>query len=313
MVPQSTYHHPHSSNQPQFSRLNVRMVINPADNGGKTNPKQMYKVISGIKNTPLPTLEQACQKLPVQNLLNCVVKAKNYSKHPKEGLKQEEQASINLYTQQTPFYQKLNDALRLSDGGALTPWYGYLKLFLTALHKLPPYRGSVWRGVPHGLSTKYRTNDEFVWWAFSSCTLSLNIFKSSNFLGDNFAGILFNIEVFNARKISEFSEYAIEDEVLLLPGTHIRVVGELKQSDGLHIIQLKQIEPSYFLLEPSEQFDPTFKPVEQHKNQQKTIIYDEILNEEYRSDQEYKSYEDYPETQSKRTLLSYQYRILLRI
>ncbi|CAF1095179.1 unnamed protein product [Didymodactylos carnosus] len=280
------YHQPHLSKQVQGGQVNPRLFMSPGDNGDNRNSQQMYKSISGYKEMRLLTLEQACQGLSIQNLAYYVKKAKNYSKYPKQRLTQDEQAAINLYTQHTTIYQLLNDALRQTDGRALSPWYGYLKLFLTALHKLPPYRGTVWRGVPHDLSTKYCKNGEQIWWAFSSCTSSLDILRSPNFLGDTGVRTLFNIEVFNGRLISEFSEYSAKDEILLLPGTYVRVVSEMRQSDGLHIIHLKQIEPPYFLLEPPGQVGLTPKPASQYNKQQNKIVNDEISSEENRSDED---------------------------
>jgi hypothetical protein len=295
--PASASHWSHSSNQAQSGRINTRLMMNRADNSDNRNPQQMQKSMSALRETPVLTLEEACEGLRIPDLPKYVAKAKRYSKNPKKPLYPDEQAAINLYTQDMPLYPELNSALRQSDGRALK-WYRYLKLFLTALHKLPPYRGTVWRAVPHGLNANYHKNDEIVWWAFSSCTSSLNIFES-NFLGDVGGRTLFNIEVFNGRAIGELSEFAAEDEVLLLPGTHVRVVGELKQPDGLHIIQLKQIEPSYFLFEPTDQADLTHKPVSQHHKQQKKFV-----KESYSSD------DDYSETQSKCTLLITQCLIL---
>jgi hypothetical protein len=124
----------------------------------------------------------------------------------------------------------------------------------------------------------------------------LDIFKS-NFLGDSGVRTLFNIEIFNGRVICDFSDYASEEEVLLLPGTHVRVIGELKQSDGLHIIHLKQIEPSYFLFDPSEQDHLTSRSTPQNYQQQSKFVNDEELSERYSSD------DGYPETQSKCILL----------
>jgi len=43
------------------------------------------------------------------------------------------------------------------------PWYGYLKLFLTALYKLLRHQGTVCRGVTQDLSANYHKNDEQVW------------------------------------------------------------------------------------------------------------------------------------------------------
>jgi hypothetical protein len=92
---------------------------------------------------------------------------------------------------------QLNEALQKNDERTLMPWYGYLKLFLTALNKLFPYRRIVWRDVPEDLSAKYKKNDEHVWWAFSSCTSSVNILESPDFLGTTGALTLFSIEVYN--------------------------------------------------------------------------------------------------------------------
>jgi hypothetical protein len=186
-------------------------------------------------------------------------------------------------------------------------WSGYLKLFLTALYKLLPHQGTVWRGVTQDLSANYYKNDEQVWWAFSSCTSSLDILASPNFLGDTDVHTLFTIEVFNGRLISDFSEHATEDEILLLPGTHLRGVSNLKPGDELHIIHLKQIEPSYFSFDPLEQVDLKLRHASPFNQPQKEFSSSEISNEGY------SSFEDYDESQSKHTLLLKQWLMLITI
>ncbi|CAF3896517.1 unnamed protein product, partial [Rotaria sp. Silwood1] len=55
-------------------------------------------------------------------------------------------------------YELLNQALRTENRGELKTWFSYLKLFLTALHKLPSQSGTVWRGIRDvDLSSKYKT------------------------------------------------------------------------------------------------------------------------------------------------------------
>ncbi|CAM2719413.1 unnamed protein product [Rotaria socialis] len=188
---------------------------------------------------------------------------------------------LSIFTQQTPIYRLLNEALRKVDRRSLSPWYGYVKLLLAALYKLPPYRGTVWCGIPHDLSTKYRKDDERIWWSFGSCTSSLDILTSPNFLGASRVRTLFNIGVFDGRRISEFSEFNAKDEILLLPGAYVRVVSEMKQSDGLHIIHLKQIEPPYFLLGSPEKVDRKSPHVSQYHKQQTRSIDNEISTDEY--------------------------------
>ena len=254
----------YSSKQAPHGRINVRLLMNPADAGDNRRPQQMLESISHIRDTPNLTLEQACQKLQIKDLSEYMKKAKISSRYPKKGLQQDEQAAINLYTQETSFYPKLNEALRNNDQRTLTVWYSYLKLFYTALYKLPEYKGTVWRGVAKDLSATFHENSEHVWWAFSSCTSSVKVLKSPSFLGATGARTLFNIEVFDGRNVSEFSDLN-EDEILLLPGTRLRVISVLPQPPGLHIIHLKQIEPSHPIFGPSQSFVETHRSLSSYQ------------------------------------------------
>ncbi|CAF0981997.1 unnamed protein product [Didymodactylos carnosus] len=94
-------------------------------------------------------------------------------------------------------YSILNCALRDADRQNLRPWYRYLKLFLTALYKLPsiPHQ-TVWRGVREDLSDEYCVGDERAWWALSSCTTSLKVLESSIYCGKSDTRTLFSIESF---------------------------------------------------------------------------------------------------------------------
>ncbi|CAF5107271.1 unnamed protein product, partial [Rotaria magnacalcarata] len=48
----------------------------------------------------------------------------------------------------TTLYRVLNKALRSENRQALRIWFPYMKLFDTALDKLPTVKEAVWRGVP---------------------------------------------------------------------------------------------------------------------------------------------------------------------
>lgn len=91
--------------------------------------------------------------------------------NPKDGLSQDESASIYLYTMEfdseTSFYHVLNYKLRSEDRRSLQPWFLYLKLFLTALYKLPSRVQHVWRGVRGvNLSDRYLDGTEIVFELF---------------------------------------------------------------------------------------------------------------------------------------------------
>ncbi len=90
---------------------------------------------------------------------------------PPNGLSQEESASIHLYTMEwkssnQSLYLNLNTALRAQNRDFLVPYFGYLKLILSALWKLQSVKKTVWRGVKADLSSQYPVGKTFVWWGF---------------------------------------------------------------------------------------------------------------------------------------------------
>jgi hypothetical protein len=70
------------------------------------------------------------------------------------------------------------------------------------------------------------------------------------YLGDNGERTLFSIEVINGRTVRAHSHFVTEDEILLLPGTHMIVQSQFSPAPDLNIIHLKQMIPEEILLEP---------------------------------------------------------------
>lgn len=224
-------------------------------------PERMLTPIRGYASKPIVSLEIACESLQtiVPRLNQFVNKAKSNSKNPANDLTQDESAAIRLYTMQSDemvdglnasIYAILNRTLRDPDRTKLQPWFLYLKLLLTALTKLPSASvKSVWRGIRFQDSTNYVKSHEIVWWGFSSCTKSLDVLKSNLFLGDTGMRTIFSIDTFDGRSVKDHSDYPNEDEVLLLPGTCLKVHAKLDPSTDLRIIELKQIHSTKELLE----------------------------------------------------------------
>ena len=100
----------------------------------------------------------------------------------------------------TALYRILNNALRSENRQALKIWFPYLKLFDTALDKLPTVNGVVWRGVSLDIGKNFTKNQVFRWWSVNSCSASVDVIK--NFLGTNIASTLFLIEAVNGKKVS---------------------------------------------------------------------------------------------------------------
>ncbi|CAF3801180.1 unnamed protein product [Rotaria sp. Silwood1] len=124
--------------------------------------------ISGSLDKPLVPLLEAVKPLSefFNELENYVFVALHNCQSPVDGLTQQESAAIHLYTMQfddgKSLYELLNQALRTENRGELKTWFSYLKLFLTALHKLPSQSGTVWRGIRDvDLSSKYKTGTKF--------------------------------------------------------------------------------------------------------------------------------------------------------
>lgn len=244
-------------NQAALKYINHRYLSGFGD-----EPRQFLQPISGYANEPLLSLEQACQPLVsiVPRLEPHVWVAKQNSKDPADGLTQDESAAIRLYTMEWEgdgkevrgsLYTHLNRTLKQIDRGKLRPWFPYLKLFLTALVKLPcAPRQTVWRGVKRDYSGDFSPGSEATWWAFSSCTKSLSVLESELYLGTTGTRTLFSIEAFNGREIRAHSHFTTEDEILLLPGTFFEVKSRLNPAPDLHIVHLQQNTPPHELLEP---------------------------------------------------------------
>jgi hypothetical protein len=219
----------------------------------KEEPSQVLLPIRGYAKEPLLPLDEAVQ--PVHELLDdldiMVDTAKQNSKKPADGLTSNESSAIHLYTMQweepnVSLYTMLNSTLRSERRETLRPWFRYLKLVLTALYKLPSLKSTVWRGVRGNLSDQY--DEDQIWWGFSSCTESVEVMEQ--FVGKSGVRTLFNIECINGKAIRAHSFYKKESEILLLPGTYLRVVGKWSPAEDLYIIHLRETPAPRPYLEP---------------------------------------------------------------
>ena len=106
---------------------------------------QLLPPITGYEKEPLLPLKEACRPLKrilTKELKTYITIALINVERPRDGLTQDEAAALYLYSMQWPtaedsLYFVLNDTLRAADREELVPWHRYLKLLLTAFHKLP--------------------------------------------------------------------------------------------------------------------------------------------------------------------------------
>ncbi|CAF4562472.1 unnamed protein product [Rotaria sp. Silwood2] len=137
-------------NNLQVQRLNLRLLI------PDSNDSQQLCPILGYAQELLLPLVDACTPLIhiIHNILIYVsVALERTPNNPSDGLTRDESAAICLYTiewnnGERSFYSILNETLNRADRKNLRPWFKYLKLFLTAMAKIPcEPQCTVWRGV----------------------------------------------------------------------------------------------------------------------------------------------------------------------
>lgn len=217
-----------------------------------------FDPIVGYAKAPLLPLVKACAPLiGIIHDLPTYVQLALYEtpEEPSDGLTIDESAAIRLYTIEwrkphPSLYSMLNGTLKTADREALQPYFKYLKLFFTALVKLPCVPSqTIWRGVTKDLSADFLPGTLVTWWAFSSCTTTMTVLNNNMYLGNAGARTLFSVEAINGRTIRAHSHFANEDEILLLPGTHMIVQSQLNPAPDLYIIHLKQLIPKETLLE----------------------------------------------------------------
>jgi hypothetical protein len=215
--------------------------------------------IKGYENMPLVSLEESVMPLvPIlPDIHTYVFMAKdNSSKPPAEGLTLDESAAICLYSIEWEPHDEclsrsLNQTLRSTDRQKLNSWYLYLKLILTALAHLPSISNQIiYRGIKLDLSKDYPQGKKIIWWGFSSCTSSLSVLQSVKFIGKTGIRTMFVIECYSGKNISKHTYFQSEEEVLIPPATRFVVISCEDQSNGLHVIHLKEIPPPFTLLEP---------------------------------------------------------------
>jgi hypothetical protein len=232
---------------------NKQRIVRITDVGQES--LEMLLPISGYEEMPLVSLEDAVEKLVhiLPRVQTYAHVAKEKCTNPADNLTQDESASIMLYTMgwepsNKCLYFVLNAALRSKDRGKLKPWFLYLRLLFNALFRLPSISRTVFRGIKLDLGKQYVTGNTVVWWGFSSCTVALSVLQTEEFLGEIGFRTMFTIECLNGKEIRKHSYFSSEDEILLLPATHFKVIDCLNQCD-LKIIHLQEIVPRFPLLE----------------------------------------------------------------
>lgn len=206
--------------------------------------------LQGYEQEPLVPFEEAVQPLIsiVPGIEQMVEVVKEKIDQSPYYLSTDELASIMIYTlrwktPQSSFYFILNETLRSQIRKQLLPWFPYLRLFISALSKLPSISScTVYRGLKMNVNEEYSKDDVVIWWDFVSCTSSMEF--PEDLIDDNERKTMFIIECEFAKDISEYSFDGNRKQILLYPGRQFRVISSLNYGDQSKFIQLKEIRQS---------------------------------------------------------------------
>ena len=203
--------------------------------------------VYGYRTEKIVSLEKALEPIEshIDELPRFIKTAKRHCHFPSEhDLSKDQSAAVYIYTMEwgdTTLYRVLNNALRSENRQALKIWFPYLKLFDTALDKLPTVKGNLWRGVSLDIGKNFTENQLLTWWSVNSCSSSVNVIK--DFLGNGKNSTLFLIEAMNGKKVSGYTEYEKENEVILRMGSQFRVKGDpLEQTNGSYLVHLIEVD-----------------------------------------------------------------------
>jgi hypothetical protein len=200
------------------------------------------------QTTEILSLRQSVKN--VEKLLSDLASKVEYClqrcKNPKDGLSQDQSAALFLYSLewqdgQRSLYDMFNRALRSEDRTKLVPFRNYYNLFTSALNKLPLISQHVWRGMNADMSKDYVDGTIHIWWGASSCTADLKV--TDTFLDKKSSRTLFSIRCYNGRSITNHTQYPKEKEIILPPGTYLKVESHSNPAENLYIIQCGQIQP----------------------------------------------------------------------
>jgi hypothetical protein len=221
-------------------------------------PLKMLPALGGYPHVATVTLEKAIQPL-LASLPALICHANNAKdqcpKPPPDGLSVDESAAIMLYTMSWKpvnkcLHNALNAVLRSEDRTKLEPWFLYLKLFFSALERLPPLHQTVYRGIKQDMQKDYKEGETIIWWGVSSCTASVDLIQSEVFAKTTDARTIYEIECSSAKDIHNHSWQPADNEILILPAIQFKVVACLKQNESVLKIKLQETIPSSLLRQP---------------------------------------------------------------
>ena len=197
-------------------------------NKASINTKDPLILINGYQYEPLVSLEEALKSFDdkINQLYKYIQEAKMKCYYPNaHGLTRDESAAIYIYTMRWEprcVYDHLEDAWESKDRLQLKPWFKYLKLFRSALDKLPNAKTEVWQGVAYDedIRKMLSPSSSPLYSSMGSCLTSEREMRDYLHKKGDKKTILIGYESVNAKDIIDYTVNKSK-EVIIWPGAKV--------------------------------------------------------------------------------------------
>eukprot|EP01047_Picozoa_sp_COSAG01_P068132 COSAG01_NODE_9777_length_2347_cov_1.999555_1_plen_404_part_00 len=215
----------------------------------------------GWEDTPRVGLEESVKDLPIPRIDKYAGASVDFAddylrRHggvDPFGLDREEIAAFNLYSKANlthpdqGFFAVMNRTLNEKDRRKLVPFFPYLRIVFDGAKKSKnacPL--TLLRGFPNrrdNWQEEYKIGEVIYWWGFSSTTRKSRVLDSDDFFGASGDRTLFMLDCIAGVDVTPYSDYAHEEEVLLMPGAKFEVTQTMPPSlmSGVAAIMMKQL------------------------------------------------------------------------
>lgn len=205
---------------------------------------QVFSIIDqNSRNTDL-SLESSLQGFldEIDHLDHYIQQAKQLcNKSSEYNLTIDESAAIYLYTyewNENSLQSVLNQALQSGIPIKIERWQEFWYLFINALKKLPTIQRTIWKGLPNDLVLTFDSSSDIVCWNITSGCLSEKMMKSML----HHDSILCSINVLQGKDIRAYTCDNSYEEILLLPGTHLRLNNRLSTVNRVCFEEIRVID-----------------------------------------------------------------------
>lgn len=169
VVPQKAdqYKAQENPNKPRFGHIGI-------------SSQNTAKLIEGYEKEPVVSLEEALEPFhgQIDQLPERIKEAKTKCYYPsKHQLTRDESAAIYIYSmnwRETNVHDKLQAALKSGNQAEAKRWFKFLKLYKSALDKLPEAKETVWQGTAYDEQKKklLTSGDQPLYIGLGSCSPS---------------------------------------------------------------------------------------------------------------------------------------------